>query len=319
MPLERIPVPSQREIHEALRRFYEQYTFEEDEEKKRRTTKKRRRSRVSILISVLVGGAGSWSKVPVALTAAGAPSRTTNRSSWVLLPVPGAGKIYWGHGAAWRFTSAVPGQVICSLLLGSRGDSTGAVLDKVYMPVVVSGAVSQTVQNTVENPQSQFWDKVFMPVVVASGAYGQTAQELWRFHSSSSWTRCSCLLLLVWCRWPDSPVNCGGPPVAVLRSCRFPCRAAETDLHGLTCPEDHRGLRSCSMFPGAALGQGVACPLLCMPRVMVQTVQHVSCTCSSWTRLTCRRGASTGAEFSRQFFPPSSAHRCEYSRALGWR
>ena len=38
------------------------------------------------------------------------------------------------------------------------------------MPVVVSGAVGQTVQNTVENPQSQFWDKVLMPVVVASGA-----------------------------------------------------------------------------------------------------------------------------------------------------
>ena len=32
VPLERIPVPSQRELHEALRRFYEQYTFEEDEE-----------------------------------------------------------------------------------------------------------------------------------------------------------------------------------------------------------------------------------------------------------------------------------------------
>ena len=32
VPLERIPVPSQRELHEALRRFYEQYAFEGDEE-----------------------------------------------------------------------------------------------------------------------------------------------------------------------------------------------------------------------------------------------------------------------------------------------
>ena len=48
-------------------------------------------------------------------------------------------------------------------------------LVKVYMPVVVSGAVGQTVQNTVENLQSQFWDKVFMRVVV-SGADGQTVR-----------------------------------------------------------------------------------------------------------------------------------------------
>ena len=32
VPLGRIPVPSQRELHEALRKFYEQYAFEEDEE-----------------------------------------------------------------------------------------------------------------------------------------------------------------------------------------------------------------------------------------------------------------------------------------------
>ena len=40
--------------------------------------------------------------------------------------------------------------------------------------VVVSGGVGQTMQNTVENPQLQFWDKVFMPVCC------------------------------VWCLWPDS-------------------------------------------------------------------------------------------------------------------
>ena len=49
-------------------------------------------------------------------------------------------------------------------------------LVKVYMPVVVSGAVGQTVQNTVEIPQVQFLDKLFMPFVV-SGADGQTAPK----------------------------------------------------------------------------------------------------------------------------------------------
>ena len=41
-----------------------------------------------LLVSVLVGGAGSWFKVPVALTATGAPSRTTNRSSVDVVLVP---------------------------------------------------------------------------------------------------------------------------------------------------------------------------------------------------------------------------------------
>jgi len=50
-------------------------------------------------------------------------------------------------------------------------------LDKVYMSIVVSGAVGQTVQKTVEYPQLQFFDKVFIPVVVVSGADGQTVQK----------------------------------------------------------------------------------------------------------------------------------------------
>ena len=32
VPFGRIPLPSQRELHEVLRRLYEQYAFEEDEE-----------------------------------------------------------------------------------------------------------------------------------------------------------------------------------------------------------------------------------------------------------------------------------------------
>ena len=47
------------------------------------------------------------------------------------------------------------------------GDSTGAVLDKVNMPVVI-GLVpkAKTAQETVEIPQVQFLDLLFMPVVM---------------------------------------------------------------------------------------------------------------------------------------------------------
>ena len=50
-------------------------------------------------------------------------------------------------------------------------------LDKVYMSIVVSGAVGQIVQKTVEYPQLQFLNKVFIPVVVVSGADGPTVQK----------------------------------------------------------------------------------------------------------------------------------------------
>ena len=140
-----------------------------------------------------------------------------------------------------------------------------------------------------------------MPVVVASGAHGQTAQELWRFHSSSSGTRCTCLLLLVWCRWPDSAVNCGGPAVAVLRSRRFPCRAAETDRHGLACLEDQRDSAVAVCFWTRSCLPAVACEL------HVQFLDKVDMP--SWCIDRCRVQPAV--------FPPSSAHRCECSRALG--
>ena len=171
----------------------------------------RRRSRVSLLIGVLVGGAGSWWKVPVALTAAGAPSRTTNQSSWVLLPVPGAGKIFWEHGLPGDSTGAVSWtSCLCSLLFGkpveipqysswtscSCTSLLGTPVETPQVPfffflgqgflVVVSGAVGQTMQNTVENPQLQFWDKVFMPVCC------------------------------VWCLWPDSVGTVEDSTAAVL-------------------------------------------------------------------------------------------------------
>ena len=90
--------------------------------------------------------------------------------------------------------------------------------------VVVSGGVGQTIQNTVENPQLQFWDKVFMPVCC------------------------------VWCLWPDSvgtveipqqqfldrvymPVVAGLVPMA--RQCRklWLCRSCSSSqsLFSLSC------------------------------------------------------------------------------------
>ena len=97
-------------------------------------------------------------------------------------------------------------------------------LDKLFMPVVVSGADGQTAQNTRGDSQVPFLDKLFMPVVV-SGADVQTAlntrgdstgavlgqvvharccvwcgckdiaEHPWKFHRGRSWTSCSCMLL----------------------------------------------------------------------------------------------------------------------------
>ena len=81
------------------------------------------------------------------------------------------------------------------------------------------------VEKPVEIPQVYFLDKVYMPVVMVSGTMAQ---------------KLSMPVVGVWCSWPDSAENCGCAAVAVLRSRRFPCRAEETDPHGLACSEDHR-------------------------------------------------------------------------------
>ena len=57
------------------------------------------------------------------------------------------------------------------------GDSTGSVLGLARCGAP-TGVVVQTVQNSVEI--LQFLDKVDMPVVVASGVDGQTAQKTQR-------------------------------------------------------------------------------------------------------------------------------------------
>ena len=74
-------------------------------------------------------------------------------------------------------------------------------LDKVYMSIVVSGAVGQTVQKTVEYPQLQFFDKVFIPVVVVSGADGQTVQKTVEYPQLQFLDK-AFFRLVVWCRWP---------------------------------------------------------------------------------------------------------------------
>ena len=135
-------------------------------------------------------------------------------------------------------TGAVLGQAI-ALAVEARCDSTGAVFGQgFFLPVVVSGAVGQTVQKTLENPQSQFRDKVFMHVVV-SGADGETAEKtcgdstgavLGRgLHAHRSVSDADGQTVqktrgdstgavleqvvharyCVWCRWPDSAENCG--------------------------------------------------------------------------------------------------------------
>ena len=72
-------------------------------------------------------------------------------------------------------------------IINARGDSTGAVLGQSDMPVVVpSGAFGQTEQKTVDFPQLQLLDKVYMSVACC-----------------------------VWCLWPDVAENCGDSVVAV--------------------------------------------------------------------------------------------------------
>ena len=96
----------------------------------------------------------------------------------------------------------------------------------------------------------------------------------------------TCLLSLVWCRWPDSAENCGYAAVAVLRSRCFPCRAAKAYPHGLACSEDHRD----------SAVQYVAwwsIPLLCRScwifrREMLKTVEVPQCSSSTWVVLFMR-------------------------------
>ena len=147
-------------------------------------------------------------------------------------------------GARGVSTGAVLGQVVharrCHVWCRwpdsaeNCGDSTGAVLVKVYMPVVFvwcqwpdsaencgdsTGAVLVvTTQKTVEIPQVPFLDKVYPPVVFVWCQRSDNAENCGdSFHRCRSWTRCTRPLSLLWCQWPDSAENCGYAAVAVIR------------------------------------------------------------------------------------------------------
>ena len=243
----------------------------------RRSTMMRRRSRVSLLIGVLVGGAGSWLKVPVALAAAGAPSRTTNQSFWVLLPVPGAGKIYWGHGLPGDSTGAVPGQVVhARRCWEARGEG---------FLVVVSGAVGQTMQNTVVNPQLQFWDKVCMAVAAGLVPVARQLSKLWRSRSCRSSQS-----------FPVVPQRQIPMVLPVRKTMETPQLQYVSGCSSWT--------RSCLPVVVHAKGFGPDCATR---ELHVQFLDKVDMP--SWSFDRCRVQPAV--------FPPSSAHRCECSRALG--
>ena len=123
--------------------------------------------------------------------------------------------------------------------LGSPWRSTSAFLEKVYIPFAVSGAVGQTVQNTVENPQSKFWDKVFMPVVVASVpmASAGTVDNSTVTVLGQGVHACRC-----WFGADGQTVQktVVMPQLQFFAAVVFPCRAAKAYPHGLACSEDHR-------------------------------------------------------------------------------
>ena len=77
-----------------------------------------------------------------------------------------------------------------------------------------------------------------MPVVIGLVPIARQRRKLWRIHSCSSWTRCTCLLLLVWCQLPDSAENCGESTVAVLGQGVHACcnwSGAESQTAQKTC------------------------------------------------------------------------------------
>ena len=186
VPLERIPVPSQRELHEALRWFHEQYALEEEEEDEEEDDEEEEISRFPPHFRPR-----RWCRFVVegACCPYGSKCTVAHQESGVLLPVPGAGKIYWGHGAAWRFhrcsfwTSYFCPLLMgaawrfhrcsswtsyfCPLLLGSSWRFHRCIFrTRLSMPVVmVSGADGRTVQKTCGDPQVQFLGKLSMSVV----------------------------------------------------------------------------------------------------------------------------------------------------------
>ena len=161
----------------------------------------------------------------------------------------------------------------------------------------------------VEIPQAQFLDKVYMSIVV-SGAVGQTVQKTCGdaavavlgqvVHALCS--RC------VWCRRPDSADNCGVSTVTVLGQglhsrcccvwCRWPDSAENCGLSTVAVPG--QGLFS-TLLSGAD-GQTVQKPVE-FPQVQFLDKVDMPVVCM------------TGAGFSRQFFCELTGVRAP---GLGW-
>ena len=88
-------------------------------------------------------------------------------------------------------------------------------LDQLFMPVVVSGADGQTAQKTVEDSTGAALGQGEHARCYWSDADRQTAQKTVENPQLQFLTRCTCLFFSVWCRWPDSAVNCGDAAVSV--------------------------------------------------------------------------------------------------------
>ena len=214
MPLERIPVPSQRELHEALRRFYEQYAFEEEEEEEEDEAEYDDEEEFSRFPPHW--RPRRWCRFVVEGACCPHGNRCTfahHESEFLGAPAgPRGSKIYWGHGlsgdstgapgqvicwllsgSSWRFHSAVPGPVVYALCCWEAcGDSTGAVLGQV---------ICSLLGKPVEIHRCIFWRRFTFPSLCLVPLARQ-CRILWRIHSRSFGTRCSCPLLLRLCLWP---------------------------------------------------------------------------------------------------------------------
>ena len=130
------------------------------------------------------------------------------------LPVPGAGKIYWGHGVR-GFASPDP-------LLGAfRGEPAPQIMEVVEVFLLVPSAGELIVVCQCHRscryvevaslygvlPQVQFLDKVVdMPVAIGKPVEIPQVQFL---------DKLSTPVVGAWCSWPDSAENCGNAAVAV--------------------------------------------------------------------------------------------------------
>ena len=68
-------------------------------------------------------------------------------------------------------------------------------LDKLFMPVVVSGANGQTAQNTRGDSTGAVFGQVVHARCCVWCQWPDSAEHPWRFHRCRSWTSCSCTLL----------------------------------------------------------------------------------------------------------------------------